>query len=183
MKLKKLNSILGILLILALLGHAATMGYSLWTGWYNFPLCKMLARATAALAAAHGFLSILIMFTAHDGGNFRYKKLNRATLIQRISAVMILVFLHSHIKAYAHMATHAQLTTGQSIFFMVTELLFFAAVMSHTAVSVSKAAITLGLVDSPSKIKMIDKAAYILCAAIMAFIAGGMLSFFIGGLV
>ena len=57
MKLKKINAVLGLLIVLSLCGHAGTMGFSLWTGWYSFLLCKSLAKITISLLVLHVFCS------------------------------------------------------------------------------------------------------------------------------
>ena len=60
--------------------------------------------------------------------------------------------------------------------------MFFASVLTHVAVSVSKGFITLGLTASVKSISVIDMISYIICALTMIAVSGGMLSFFIGGL-
>lgn len=182
MKLKKINAVLGLLIVLSLCGHAGTMGFSLWTGWYSFLLCKSLAKITISLLVLHVFCSLCLFFFVHDGAGLKYSKCNVSTILQRISALLILGLLHIHMRAYAHMATKTVLGTGQTAFFCVTEIMFFASVLTHVAVSVSKGFITLGLTTSVKAISVIDMISYIICALTMIAVSGGMLSFFIGGL-
>lgn len=181
MLLKKLNALLGLLTAASLLGHAGTMGVSLWTGWYDFVLCKTLAKSTALLMFLHAVVSIGILFFHHDGGEMKYGRLNRSTALQRDTALAMLALIHVHTKAYAHMATGTALTAGQTAVFCVTELLYFAAVLTHTAVSLSKAAVTLGLIRSGETVKRADRAVWALCGLAMLVLSGGMLSFFLGG--
>ena len=179
MKLKKFNAAIGLLIVLSLCGHAGTMGYSLWTGWYSYVVCKMLARITVSLACIHVLVTLAEFFFFHDGSGFQYRNFNRSTIFQRISAIAMILLLHIHMKAYAHVVTGAVLTTGQKVFFCVEELLFFASVLTHAAISVSKGVITLGLVSSPGAIAVIDKICYVLGAWAMLAVTGGMLSFFL----
>lgn len=179
MKLKKLNAVVGLLIVLALCGHAGTMGYSLWTGWYHFAACKTLAKIAVYLAAVHVVVTCTEFFFCHDGSGFHYKNGNFSTILQRITAIAMLVLLHVHMKAYAHVVTGQVLATGQTVFFCITELLFFASVFTHAAVSVSKAIITLGLVSSPRTIAIIDRICYVIGACAMLSVSGGMLSFFL----
>ena len=116
MKLKKINAVLGLLIVLSLCGHAGTMGFSLWTGWYSFLLCKSLAKITISLLVLHVFCSLCLFFFVHDGAGLKYSKCNVSTILQRISALLILGLLHIHMKAYAHMATGTVLGTGQTAF-------------------------------------------------------------------
>ena len=132
MKLKKINKtkqlvidsiFLGLLIVLSLCGHAGTMGFSLWTGWYSFLLCKSLAKITISLLVLHVFCSLCLFFFVHDGAGLKYSKCNVSTILQRISALLILGLLHIHMKAYAHMATGTVLGTGQTAFLCVTEIM------------------------------------------------------------
>ena len=182
MKLKKFNAVLGFLVLLSLCGHAGTMGVSLWTGWYSFFLCKTFAKITVSLLVLHALCSLCLFFFVHDGAELAYPKYNASTILQRVSALLVLVLLHIHMKAYAHMATGTALSAGQTAFFCVTELLFFASVLTHIAVSVSKGVITLGLTTSAKAVSVIDRITYIVCGLAMLAVSGGMLSFFMGGL-
>ena len=179
MKLKKFNAVIGLLIVLSLCGHAGTMGYSIWTGWYSYVICKMLARMTVSLVAVHVIVTLVEFFFFHDGSDFTYQKYNRSTILQRVSALAMLVLIHIHTKAYAHMATGAVLTTEQAIFFCVEEIVFFACVLTHVAVSVSKGVITLGLVSSSKAVSVIDKICYVVCACVMLAVTGGVLNFFL----
>ena len=179
--LKKINAAAAFLVILSLLGHAGTMTFSLWTGWYNFMIAKTFAYVTAGALALHVLISLIIFFFFHDGASLKYKKENKTVIIQRATALLILILLHVHITAYSHMATGETLTVVQTIFYCISESLFFISVASHAAVSVSKGMITLGLISSPKTVRAVDIISYSLCAFIMLAATGGMLSFFIGG--
>lgn len=181
MNVKKINAVLALLTLAALIGHAGTMGVSLWTGWYDYALCKALARGTVTLMTAHALLSIAVFFFCHDGAQTQYGGANRGTIIQRGSAIALLVLIHIHTRAYAHMATGVPLSVGQTVFFSAAELLYFAAIWSHVAVSVSRAAVTLGIARSARAVGRIDRAAWVVCGISMLLLSGGMLAFFWGG--
>ena len=51
---------------------------------------------------------------------------------------------------------------------MISQPLFYGTVLSHIAVSVTRALITLGWLSSPERQKRIDRVVYILCAAAFA---------------
>lgn len=178
-KLKKMNAAMAFMVILSLLCHAGTMCFSLWTGWYNLLIAKTFAYITVISLAFHVLFSLILFFFVHDGANLKYTKENRSTFLQRTSALAMLILLHAHVNAYSHMATGEVLTTGQTIFYCLSELLFYASVMTHVAVSFSKGLITLGFVSSAETIHRIDIAAYIICAVGMVATTGGMLRFFI----
>lgn len=179
-KLKKINAAMAFLVILSLCGHAGTMCFSLWTGWYNLLIAKTLAYITVTLLAFHVLCALILFFFVHDGANLKYPKKNMATILQRASAIIMLALLYVHTISYSGAATGETLTVGQTIFYCLTELLFFASVMTHIAVSFSKGLITLGLVSSAETVHKIDIAAYIICALVMLAATGGMLHFYIG---
>ena len=75
--LKKWNAVCSWLLTLLLMGHLLVMSYSMWTGWYAYGLCKMLARGTALAAGAHAALTLAIFFFVNGGtGPGRYGRQN-----------------------------------------------------------------------------------------------------------
>lgn len=179
--LKKTNAAAAFLVLLALCGHAGTMCVSLWTGWYNLIIAKTCATVTVIALAIHVLISLSLFFFFHDGAALRYSRENRTVILQRLSAMAILILLHVHMTAYSHMAAGETLTTAKTLFYCTTELLFFASVMTHVAVSFSKGLVTLGLAASPESVRKADVGAYVVCAAVMIAASGGILSFFLGG--
>ncbi len=113
MKLKKINAILGLTIIAALVCHVGTMTYSLITYWYDLTLCKFFAHAAVTLMILHILTSLCIFFFFHDGSSAHYLSMNKRTIIQRITAILMIVFVHFHIFAYSHMATGETLSQGQ----------------------------------------------------------------------
>ncbi|MGN1090205.1 MAG: hypothetical protein ACI4Q6_07365, partial [Huintestinicola sp.] len=92
MKLKKLNAVSALAVILSALCHIAVMTYSLWTGWYNYKICKTLPRIALTFLLLHILLSIVIFFFCHDGADLKYKHLNSGTIVQRITAIIMIIF-------------------------------------------------------------------------------------------
>lgn len=183
MKLKKVNALAGLMTTLLLLCHTGTMTLSLYTGWYNYPVCKTFARLVFLFVSVHIICSLIILFFCHDGSEtVLYKKANTRLILQRASAVLMMLLIHTHTKAYQHMATGTTLTTGQSLFFLIFEILFLFTVMLHVAMSFSKALITLGILSSSEKAEILDKIIMILCILLAVASCGGVASFFLGGI-
>ena len=183
MKLKKINAITALAVILSALAHIGVMTYSLWTGWYNYRICKMLPRTALTFLLIHILLSIVIFFFSHDGADVKYKRLNTGTTVQRITAIIMMIFIHFHTNAYAHVAAGKSLTAGMTIFRIITELIFFTSVLSHTAVSLGKAFITLGIASSERSVQNISRAAYVICAAVLLAAASGAVVFYVKGII
>ena len=182
MKLQKTNAIAALAVILFLAGHICVMTFSLWTGWYNYRICKMLPRMALTVLLVHILLSIIIFFFSHDGADTRYKRLNAATMVQRATAIAMMILIHLHMKAYAHVAAGITLSTGTTVFRIVTELLFFTSVLAHIAVSCEKACITLGLVRTEKSVRIIQTAAYLICTVLLLAAGCGAVSFYLKGI-
>ena len=146
MRLKKINATLGLLSILLLLLH---MGYSIWaylTFTYNPTLKLAFAVPFMVVACLHAICGMLVVFTQADGTRLDlYRKLNRRTILQRVTAALIFPLLIVHINTFTLMS--ACKTNGQTLFIIlliVAELAFFACVIAHVAVSLTNGLITLG---------------------------------------
>lgn len=183
MRLKKWNAVLGLGIVAALLCHAGTMVCSLLTGWYDPALCKGFAHTAVVLLVLHVLTTLCIFFFKHDGAGARYARQNARTWVQRATALLILIFIHMHTTAYAHMATGETLTRGASIFHGITESIYLLAVCTHTAVSFGKAFVTLGWISSSKAAKRLDAVAYTVCGIVAAAALFAVLCFFLGGLV
>ena len=166
MNLRKMNAVLSLIVTVLLMEHA--IFYSVW----------MLTRGGIAktggptplllvvLMVLHAVLSLLMAVLAHKGTEKHthktYVKLNVKTMIQRMSGLAMLLLLALHIIGANN---HFQ----PKFFHAVAHPLFFAAVLAHTAVSGSKAFITLG-VGNVSFVKILDKLLAVVCG--VTFLAG-----------
>lgn len=182
MKLKKINAIAALAVILLLAGHISVMTFSLWTGWYNYRICKMLPRMALTILLIHILLSLVILFFSHDGADMKYRRLNAGTIVQRTSAIAMMILIHLHMNAYAHVAAGITLSAGMTIFRIVTELLFFASVLAHIAVSCEKGCITLGIVRTEKTIRIIKITAYLVCTLLLLAAGSGAVSFYMKGI-
>lgn len=180
MKLKKFNAILGLAIIAVVLCHAGTMTYSLITFWYDLAVCKSLAHTAAALMTAHILTSLCIFFFLHDGSSLRYSRMNKRAVIQRATAVLMIILVHFHITAYSHIAAGAALSRSQAVISCLAECLYIVSVFLHISASFSKAFITLGLIHSSKAAKRLDIAVYTVCAAAGIAALYAVTSFFLG---
>lgn len=168
MGLKKVNAVLSWLLSLSLLGHLLTMSYSFLTGWYNYSLCKNLAYLTAGLVTVHVIISVVLIFFFHDGSRISYYgKRNLPTIFQRVTALVIVVILHMHVKAFGFIVAGIKLGFWTKIGIFVTETIFFGAIFLHLAVSFSKSMISVGILRTEKMEKIIDKVAIVVCSVLM----------------
>ena len=182
MILKKTNSAASLAAILSAFGHIGVMSWSLWTGWYDYNICKGFARTTAALFILHILLSIIIFFFKQDPSDMKYGRLNKGTIIQRITAIVMIILIHFHTSAYSHVVTGEVLSAGMTALRIITEILFFGAVLWHIGVSCPKAFITLGIARSEKGIKVIGVISCIICGLLFLAAGGGAVSFYLKGI-
>lgn len=175
--MKKLNAILGFLSIAVLLGHLGTMTYSMLTGWYSYNVCKTLAHVTAGVVFAHMLAVLYIVFFMHDGASFKNARLNVRVIVQRASAIVIVLLLHRHVKDFGFIAARTVPGGADKVMLIVTELLFFAALFSHLAVSFSRGLISLGLVTKEKTVRTIDMTIYIFFGILFAVAAFALIRF------
>jgi succinate dehydrogenase hydrophobic anchor subunit len=170
MKLKKINAALGLLSIAAMLLHIGYTVFAYLAFYYNPTLKLLTAIPFMVLACLHAVCGMLTLFLQSDGTRLElYPKQNARTILQRVSAALMLPLLILHINTFGLLQSSAE--AGQWIWFallMLSQPLFYGVVQTHIAVSVTRGLITLGWLSSTEKQKVIDRVVYILCA--LAFV-------------
>ncbi len=162
--MKKANAIVGLLATVVFLTHAMTMSYSFMTGWYNFAICKGLAYATMIIVSVHILLSVINIFFLHDQTYIsKYKKRNVKTIIQRATAIIIVILLHAHVKTYTFIPAKEMLSIAMKARIIIVELIYFASIYTHVSISFSKSLISLGLIRSDKAEKNINNTAVVVC--------------------
>ena len=165
MKLKKANAILGLLSILILLAHAGYQIAAYILFLYDPLTTKVLGWAAAAVISLHAVLGMSMLFFVHDGSSLKaYPKANMRTILQRASAIGMMVTLILHIKAFDILITG----TPGLIATELIQLVFFTCVFTHIATSFSSAFVTLGLLGDTDRKKKLDIAIYVICGLIWA---------------
>ncbi len=170
MKLKKINAALGLLSIAAMLLHIGYTVFAYLAFYYNPTLKLLTAIPFMALACLHAVCGMLTVFLQADGTRLDlYPKQNLRTILQRVSASLILPLLILHINTYGLLASTAE--AGRWLWFallMLSQPLFYGVALIHVAVSVTRGLITLGLLTSSDRQKRIDRVVYILCGLAFA---------------
>lgn len=170
MPLKKINAALGLLSIAAMLVHIGYTVFAYLAFYYNPTLKLLTAVPFMVLACLHAICGMLTVFLQADGTRLDlYPRQNARTVLQRASAALMLPLLILHINTFGLLQSSAE--AGQWIWFallMLSQPLFYATVLTHIAVSVTRGLITLGWLSSTEKQKVIDRVVYILCAVAFA---------------
>lgn len=172
MTIKKWNARLALLTILLLLIHEGYQLFAYLTFYYNPTLSKATGYAAAGCFVLHGILSAISVFILHDAKSIAYKRLNIKTVCQRVSAALILLLLPLHIFSFPLLQSSAG---GIGYWLIETEqILYYAALSGHIALSFSNALITLGRLADIRKKRVIDITvsviAALLCIAVSVII-------------
>jgi hypothetical protein len=170
MLLRKINAVISLLTTLFLLDHA--MFTSVWmlskgSVEQSAPVAPWIL---AGLMEVHAFISIYFAVSAQEEGEKRkvkhYPKLNGATIFQRVSGILLIVFTALHV------AGASGAMQPPHIVHTILPPLFFTVALAHTAVSTDKALITLGI-GNARFIKVVRVAVRLICAVtLIAAIAG-----------
>ena len=169
-KIKKINAVLGLLSAAALLVHVGYTVYTYLAFYYNPVLKLWTAIPFMVLACLHSVCGMTVLFMQTDGTSLNmYPRHNLSTVLQRISAALIMPLLILHINTYNLL--HDSAESGKWLCFallMISQPLFYGAVLTHVATSLSKALITLGWLSSRQIQRKLDRLLYILGAAVFA---------------
>lgn len=169
MTLKKSNAALSLFCIVLLFVHAVYQTVSYIVFYYNPFLSKLFGVLLAAAIVLHGILSCVSVSIVHDSRGIVYRRLNLRTFLQRLSAAGITVLLLPHIFSF-----HLLQKTAGTVFFIFLEsaqILFFAALFLHAALSFSNAFVSLGLLSDIKKKRRIDAVAAVVCAVLFVLMS------------
>lgn len=165
MRLKKVNAVLALLSSFALVLHVSCMSFWMFTDYYNETLIAMVSIPFMVFTCAHAICGMCSVFLLSDGTRLDvYKRENRQTVIQRITAAVFFPMLIVHIKSMEILiGLSAKQAWGGFFLLLFIQILFYAVVFAHIAVSFSKALITLGILSGNDTRKKIDRIVIILC--------------------
>lgn len=170
MLMRKVNAIIGLLTTLFLLDHAIFTSVWMLSRGSVEQSAPVAPWILAGLIAAHAFISIYLAVSSHMEGDTRkvksYPKMNRVTVFQRASGILLILF------AALHVAGASGAMTPPHIVHTIVPPLFFTIALAHAAFSTDKAFITLGI-GNARFIKAVSIIIKVICAAtLIASIAG-----------
>lgn len=171
MKLKKRNANLSLLTLLLLLIHEGYQLCAYITFYYNPILTRASGYAVAGCFILHAILSAISVFALHDSKTIAYKKLNIRTVLQRVSAVMLILLLPIHIISFPLLQSSA----GGAGYILVEalQIIYYAALSCHISMSFSNALITLGRLSDIKKKRITDVVVLVICS--LLFIAASVI--------
>ena len=170
MKLKKINAALGLISIVTMLVHIGYTDYAYLAFYYNPTLKRLTSLPFMVVACLHAVCGMAAVFLQSDGTRMDlYPKQNLKTVIQRLTAALILPLLFLHIKTYDLLRSSAE--GGQWLAFallMLSQPLFYADVLAHASLSLSRSLISLGWLSSREGQVRLDRIAVAVGAVVFA---------------
>ena len=162
MLMRKINAIISLMTTLFLLTHAISTAVWMLSKGRIAQFAPYAPRILAGLMIVHAFISIEFMVSGLMEGNSRkykkYSRMNRATIFQRVSGILLIVFTALHI------AGTAGPLQPPHLIHTILPPLFFTVALAHAAVSTDKAFITLGI-GNASVVKVVSIMTKVICAA------------------
>ena len=164
MTLRKINACLSLVVVLLLFDHAAFNGVWMLARGAIVKSTDDISWVMFGAMMVHAILSIVLAILGHKGAEKRkckgYPNFNRGTYLQRASGIALIVLTVLHIAGTAGPLRPPQIVHA------VLPPLFFAIALIHTAISGSKAFITLGI-GNTIVYKIADIAIKVLCGVIL----------------
>ncbi len=161
MRLKRANAVLSIIITVLLVVHAGYESIAFCMMYYQPLLSKITGYLVAGTVTVHAVISVICVFVLHDSKSVLYLRLNLRTVIQRICAILMVVLLPVHIFAFDLLKGSAG-----SFGYILTEaaqVLFYAALFAHVAVSFGKSLVTLGKLEKETTRRRLDVILAVLC--------------------
>ena len=162
MVLRKINAVISLIITVLLLDHAIFLGAWMLSRGAIVPSAGFLPWILLGLMVVHALICIDFAISAHENAEKRkvnsYAKLNLPTMMQRMGGMLLLVFTALHVAGASGAMQPPQ------VIHAIVPPLFFALALSHAAISVSKAFITLGIGNAKT-VKVVDIVAKVLCGA------------------
>ena len=169
-KLRKLNAALGLLSAAALLAHVGYTVYAYLAFYYNPALKLWTAIPFMVLTCLHAVCGMSALFLQADGTSLPlYPRQNLGTVLQRLSAALILPLLILHLNTFDLLRAGA--AAGKWLCFallMLSQPLFYADVLAHASLSLSRSLISLGWLSSREGQVRLDRIAVAVGAALFA---------------
>lgn len=162
MRKRKINVAVSLLTAVMLLLHAILLSIWILSGGHTVKPAGLMGWIVMGLMIVHALISIDLALSAHAETQTRkgksYPKMNIPTIIQRVTGILMAP------TAALYIAGATGLMVPPPAVHVIVPPLFFAIVLTHIAVSTSKALITLGI-GNAKFIKVVDIVMKVICGA------------------
>ena len=140
---RKVNAVVSLLTTVMLLAHAIILSIHMLSGGRTVKPAGIMGWILTGLMLVHALISMDLVISAHaETGKIKvkhYPQMNISMILQRASGVLMVP------AAGLHIAGATGVMVPPKMVHAIVPPLFFAIVLTHTALSTSKALITLGI--------------------------------------
>ncbi|WP_407431704.1 hypothetical protein [Methanobrevibacter sp.] len=179
--LRKINTLLIIVIVIMLLNHAVLSILYLYGVISYSPNFQITGRRLFYPVVAHIIISMYLYFKDKSRGVNRYPNLISDTNQQVISGIMIIVFATLHILGYSFNPLGGQSTFNFNLYHFIVDNLLFVSIAMHLRVSIPKFMISFGFLDKPNAYLNFKRKVNWAVAAILIFLILGEVMYYIGG--
>lgn len=177
--MRKLNTILSLLLLLIFLIHGIMGSFMLLgignsTGW-------ILAWIGVAILAVHTVIGILLTIQtlrASKASKNNYLKQNAVFWARRASGLAILILLFFHIGLFGGIQDGVYILFPFTTIKMITQLLLIAVLFLHLFINIRPLLVSLGVIRYKERRGDI----YLILSVLLLFISGSVIIYYIGWL-
>jgi hypothetical protein len=179
--LRKINTLLIIVIVLMLLNHAVLSLLYLYGIISYSPDFQITGRRLFYPVVAHIIISMYLYFKDKSRGVNRYLNLISDTTQQLISGIMIIVFVSLHILGYSFNPLGGQSTFNFSLYHFIVDTLMFVSIAVHLRVSIPKFMISLGFLENKDEHLNFKRKVNWAVLIILIFLILGEVMYYVGG--
>ena len=179
--LRKINTLLIIVIAVMLLGHALLSLLYLY-GFISYsPDFQITGRRLFYPVVAHIVISIYLYFKDKSKGVNRYPNLISDTRQQMITGIMIIVFVSMHILGYSFNPLGEPSTFNISLYHFIVDNLLFVSIALHLRVSIPKFMISFGFLEGKDAHLNFKRKVNWAVAIILVVLILGEVVYYVGG--
>lgn len=145
--LRKINTLMVIIIIVLLLNHAILSVLHLYGVIGYSPSFQITGRRIFYPLVAHVVISLYLYFKDKSKRGNRYSGLVKDTTQQLVTGILIVVFVSLHILSYMFAPLNSGYDSWMRVFHFIVDNLLFISLILHLRVSIPKFMMSLGFLD------------------------------------
>lgn len=180
--LRKINTLLIIVIVVMLLNHAVLSLLYLYGVISYSPDFQITGRRLFYPIVAHIIISLYLYFKDRPRHVNRYPALISDTRQQMISGIFIILFATLHILGYSFNPMGSESTFYYSVYHFIVDNMLFASIALHLRISIPKLMMSFGFLDGKDAyLNFKRKVNYAVLIALIVLILGEVV-YYIGGM-
>lgn len=179
-QLRKLNSLLVVIIILTIISHALLAGLCLAELIAYTPNINVTGQVVLSLAIVHIIISLYLFIKDRiSQKKIRvYPQINKDTPVQAISGIFIIIFIAAHILSYIYLPAYIPNFSWQ-ITHMTIDTLFFITLFIHLQISIPRLLVSFGFLVEKKDYDNCQKVVRIILIIIFALLFLSELSYYV----